>query len=94
MLNIIAWLVMGGLVGWVASLIMKTDAQQGIMLNVAAGIVGAALGGFLFRAFGMSGVNINEGFSVVAFLVSLVGAVIVIGAVRLIFGRRPRQHAT
>ena len=47
MVNIIIWLIVGGIVGWLASMIMKTDAQQGILLNVVVGIVGAFIGGWL-----------------------------------------------
>ena len=47
MINFIVWLIVGGVVGWLASLIMRTDAQQGIFLNIIVGIVGAALGGWL-----------------------------------------------
>ena len=46
-MNFIIWLIIGGLIGWVASMIMKTDGQQGIILNVVVGIVGAFLGGWL-----------------------------------------------
>ena len=46
-MNIIIWLVVGGLIGWVASMIMRTNAQQGVILNVVVGIVGAFIGGFL-----------------------------------------------
>ena len=84
MIGFIVWLVVGALVGWIASLLMKTDAQQGTILNIVVGIVGAALGGFLFRLFGASGANINDGLSVYTFLVSLVGAVVLLGVVRLI----------
>jgi uncharacterized membrane protein YeaQ/YmgE (transglycosylase-associated protein family) len=45
-MNFIIWLVVGGLIGWVASMIMKTDAQQGVILNVVVGIVGSMLGGW------------------------------------------------
>ena len=48
-MNFIIWLVVGGLIGWVASMIMKTDAQQGVILNVVVGIVGSMLGGWLVR---------------------------------------------
>jgi uncharacterized membrane protein YeaQ/YmgE (transglycosylase-associated protein family) len=85
MIGFIVWLVVGALVGWIASLIMKTDGQQGTILNIVVGIVGAALGGFIFRLFGASGANINDnGLSVYTFLVSLVGAVVLIGLVKLI----------
>jgi len=85
MIGFIVWLAVGALVGWIASLIMKTDGQQGTILNIVVGIVGAALGGFLFRLFGGSGANINDnGLSVYTFLVSLVGAVVLVGLVKLI----------
>lgn len=76
-MNIIIWLVMGGLVGWVASLIMGTDARQGIVLNVVVGIVGAFIGGWLISPL-IGGGSINEGISVMSFVVSLTGAVILL----------------
>ena len=81
MISLILWLVMGALVGWVASLIMKTDAQQGTLLNIVVGIVGATFGGMIFRFFGFSGANINDGFSVYSFVVSVIGAIALIGIV-------------
>jgi uncharacterized membrane protein YeaQ/YmgE (transglycosylase-associated protein family) len=73
------WLVVGGIVGWLASLIMRTDAQQGVLLNIVVGIVGAFIGGMIF-----SRGNINEApLSVTAFIVSLIGAVILLGIVNL-----------
>ncbi len=84
-MNFIIWLVIGGVVGWLASIIMRTDAQQGIILNVVVGIVGAFIGGFLGSALGISGANINDsGLSVTSFLVSLVGAVVLLGIVNLV----------
>jgi uncharacterized membrane protein YeaQ/YmgE (transglycosylase-associated protein family) len=83
-MNILVWLVVGGLIGWVASMILGTDGRQGIILNVVVGIVGAAIGGWLFgAAFGTS--TINQGnLSVSGIMVSLVGAVILIAALKLI----------
>lgn len=83
-MNLIVWLIVGGLVGWVASLIMRTDAQQGILLNVVVGIVGALLGGwFISPLVGVP--TINQGaLSVGALLVSLVGAIILLAVVNLI----------
>ena len=83
-MNIIIWLVVGGLLGWVASLIMRTDAQQGIILNVVVGIVGALLAGwFLSPLFGVSTIN-QSNFSLPGLLVSLLGAVILLAVVNLI----------
>lgn len=83
-MNLIIWLVIGGLLGWVASILMRTDAQQGVLLNVVVGIVGALLGGWFISP--MVGVpTINEGaFSAGALLVSLVGAVILLAIVNLV----------
>jgi len=83
-MNFIIWLVVGGLIGWVASLIMRTDAQQGIILNVVVGIVGALLGGwFLSPLLGVSTIN-QSNFSIPALGVSLLGAIILLAIVNLI----------
>lgn len=81
-MNIIIWLIVGGIVGWLASLIMKTDAQQGILLNVVVGIVGALIGGWLVGPLLGAG-SINEGFSIMSFVVSLIGAIILLAIVNL-----------
>ena len=88
MVNFIVWLIAGALVGWVASLIMKTSGQQGLIIDIVVGIVGAFLAGyFLSPVFGVS--TINQGnFSLPALLVSLLGAVILLFIVRLV--RRAR----
>lgn len=81
-MGILVWLIVGGVCGWLASIIMRTDAQQGILLNVIVGIVGALLAGFVVSP--MLGVGtINEGISLATFLVSLVGAVILLAIVNL-----------
>ncbi|NLD67938.1 MAG: GlsB/YeaQ/YmgE family stress response membrane protein [Limnobacter sp.] len=82
-MNLIVWLVVGGLIGWLASVIMRTDAQQGVFLNVVVGIVGAALAGFVISPLlGMPTINQNS-FSFGALLVSLIGAVILLAIVNL-----------
>jgi len=82
-MNFIIWLVVGGLIGWVASMIMRTDGQQGVFLNVVVGIVGAMLGGWFLSP--MVGVGtINQGaFSLGALAVSLLGAVVLLAIVSL-----------
>ncbi len=81
-MGILIWLIVGGVVGWLASIIMRTDAQQGILLNVIVGIVGALLAGFIISP--MIGVGtINDGITLASFLVSLVGAVILLAIVNL-----------
>jgi uncharacterized membrane protein YeaQ/YmgE (transglycosylase-associated protein family) len=81
-MNFILWLIVGGIVGWLASLIMKTDAQQGILLNVIVGIVGAFIGGWLISPLLGAG-TINEGFSIMSVVVSLIGAIILLAIVNL-----------
>lgn len=85
-MGIIIWLVVGGLVGWVASLIMNTDGSQGIILNVVVGIVGALIAGyFISPLVGISTINQNS-LNIGSILVSLAGAVILVGIVKLLRG--------
>lgn len=85
-MNIIVWLVVGGLIGWLASVFMGTDARQGIILNVAVGIVGAVLGGWLLGGLVGAG-SINQGdFSLPGLFVSFLGAVILLFLVKLVRG--------
>ena len=84
MINFILWLVFGALVGWLASIVMRTDAQQGALMNIIVGIVGAFIGGLVFNFLGLGGSNINSNdFSLGALLVSFVGAVILLAIVNL-----------
>jgi uncharacterized membrane protein YeaQ/YmgE (transglycosylase-associated protein family) len=83
-MNILAWIVVGGLIGWLASKIMNTDAQQGIVLNVVVGIVGALIGGWaLSPMLGISTINQNN-FSIPSLVVSLAGAVVLLGIVKVL----------
>ena len=77
-MGIIVWLIVGGICGWLASLIMRTDAQQGIILNIVVGIVGAVIAGLLF------GAGLNDAITIETFLYSLLGAVILLAIVNLI----------
>ena len=84
MINFILWLLFGALVGWLASMVMRTDAQQGALMNIIVGIVGAFLGGLLFSFLPGSTSNINNSdFSLGGLLVSFVGAVVLLGIVNL-----------
>jgi len=76
-MGIIIWLIVGGIVGWLASLIMKRDAQQGIILNIIVGIVGALIAGWIF------GGGINQAITLTSFAYSLIGAVILLAIVNL-----------
>ncbi len=78
MVGIIIWLVVGGIVGWLASLVMRTDAQQGVLLNIVVGIIGAVIAGLIF------GQNMNAGITVESFLYALIGAIILLAIVNLI----------
>jgi len=82
-MNFIIWLIVGGLIGWLASLLMKTDGQQGIILNVVVGIVGAMLAGwFISPLVGVGTIN-QDNFSLPALVVSFVGAAALLGIVNL-----------
>lgn len=74
-------MIFGGLVGWVASKLMGTDAQQGIVLNVIVGVVGSVLGGWLVTSLGGPGVT---GFNLNSFAVSLLGAIVLIAIVKVL----------
>ena len=89
-MSFISWIIVGGILGWVASMIMKTNEQQGIILNIIVGIVGAFLGGLLLAPlFGTGTINQSD-FSIGSLVVSLLGAVILLAIVN--FFRR-RRHA-
>jgi len=79
-MGLIVWLIVGGIVGWLASIIMRTDGQQGILLNIVVGIIGAFLGGLIM---GRGTIN-NSGLTVTTFLVSLLGAVVLLAIVNLL----------
>lgn len=89
-MGFIMWLVIGGLVGWIASLIMKTDGDQGMFLNVVVGIVGAVIGGWVLTPLlGVATIN-QSSFSFSSIVVSILGAVILLGLINLLRGARSR----
>lgn len=82
-MNLIIWLVVGGILGWIASMVMRTDGQQGIFLNIVVGIIGALLGGwFISPLLGVGTINQNN-FSIASLGVSLLGALILLAIVNL-----------
>ena len=82
-MNFILWLIIGGILGWVASLIMHTNAQQGIFLNIVVGIIGAMVAGFLLPPLlGIGTIN-QHNLSLPALLVSLLGSIILLAIVNL-----------
>ena len=88
-IDIILWLIIGGILGWLASKIMGTDPEQGILLNIVVGIVGAFLAGLIITPL-IGGETINEGISIVSLLISLLGAVVLLAIVN--FFRRGRAR--
>ena len=86
MINLVIWLLVGALVGWLASMVMRTDAQQGALLNIVVGIVGALIAGFLI---GGPTINTNA-LNLTAIMVSFVGAVVLLGIVNLVTRGRVR----
>ncbi len=84
-MSLIAAIVLGGIAGWIGSIIMGTNASQGILLNIVVGIVGAMIGGFVFNMLGEGGVN---GFNLYSLIVSVIGSVIFLWLLRLISGAR------
>lgn len=90
MLDIIAWLVVGALAGWIASMIMKTDAQMGAVANIVVGIVGAFIGGFVMRSLTGSS---PDTFSLPGVLVAILGAVILLAILKFVMGGRAKPAA-
>jgi len=87
-MNIIIWLAVGGVIGWAASAVMRS--QEGLLLNVVVGIVGAALGGwFLSPLVGVSTIN-QSNFSAASLVVSFLGAIILLAVVNLVRRSAPR----
>lgn len=78
MVGLIVWLVIGGVVGWLASMVMRTDGQQGLLLNIIVGIIGSVIASFLF------GGGINQVITVTTFVYSLIGAIILLALVNLV----------
>jgi uncharacterized membrane protein YeaQ/YmgE (transglycosylase-associated protein family) len=84
--NLIAWIIVGGVAGWLASIVMKTNASQGLLMDIGVGIVGGFIGGFVLNAIGVGGEV--SGLNLVSVLVAFIGAVILLGILR--FVRRAR----
>lgn len=83
--DIVTWIIVGGLAGWVASIITKTNASQGLLGNIVVGIIGGLLGGFVFGLLGGSGFT---GFNIWSFIVAVVGAVIFLLIWKAISGKK------
>ena len=88
-MGIIAWLIFGGIAGWIASMIMGTDAQQGMLMNIIVGIVDAFIGGFVARLLGF-GSESFQFFDIGSWITAILGAVILLFLVRAVTGRGRR----
>ncbi len=81
----LAWIIVGAVSGWLASIVMKTNGKQGLLLDIVVGILGAFVGGFLFNQFGSVGIT---GFNIWSVIVSFVGAVVLLAVIRLVNGQK------
>lgn len=84
-MDLVLWLLLGAAAGWIASMIMGTDARQGWLMNIVLGIVGAFVGGFVMNLFGQSGAT---GFNIYSLIVAVIGAVLLVWIGGNFFGRR------
>ena len=80
-MGILAWILLGGIAGWIASMFMGTDASQGIIMNIVVGIIGAVLGGFLFGFFGLGDVS---GLNLYSLLVAVLGSCVLLWIMRMV----------
>jgi uncharacterized membrane protein YeaQ/YmgE (transglycosylase-associated protein family) len=83
-MSIIVWLVFGALAGWVASMLMSTDAEQGLFSNIIVGIVGAFIGGYLMQVIGKTGVT---GFNIKSLIVAVIGSVVLLAIFKAVRGK-------
>ncbi len=82
-MGILVWLIVGGLAGWVASMVMKTDRDMGVLANVVVGIIGAFIGGWAISLFG-GGADVMSGFNLGSFLTAVLGAVILLAILKMV----------
>ena len=85
--NLLAWLIIGGIAGWLASIVMKTNAQQGTFIDIVVGIVGAFIGGFVFDVLDIAPVSAStgiSGFNLGSLVTAFIGAIILLGLLRLV----------
>lgn len=79
-MSFILWLIIGALAGWIASIIMKTNAQQGLLLDIIVGIVGAFIGGYVVRFFGVD----PDANLIISLITAVVGAVILLAIIKAV----------
>lgn len=80
----LAWIIVGAVAGWLASIVMSTNREQGLIMDIIVGIVGALIGGFIFNALGIAG---TTGFNIWSVFVAFIGAIVLLGILRLFSGR-------
>ena len=83
-MGIVLWIIFGAIAGWLASVIMKTNSQQGTVMDIVMGVVGSVIGGYLMGLVGQSGVT---GFNPYSLMVAVIGAIVVIYVGRMLRGR-------
>ena len=76
--NLLIWLVLGGIIGWVASLVMRTDEQQGIFLNIVVGVAGVFIGALIFYRG-----EIERPVQLESFIVALLGSILLLALINL-----------
>jgi uncharacterized membrane protein YeaQ/YmgE (transglycosylase-associated protein family) len=81
-LGILSWIIFGALAGWVASLLAGTNRQQGCLQNIAVGVVGALIGGFLYGAF--TGRQLIFGWNLGSFVVAVIGSLVLLALLSLV----------
>ena len=86
-MNIILWLTAGGLIGWVANVVMRTDMQRAVLFNIWVGVVGAVLGGWLLSLLAGARILSESAFSISSLLAALLGAVIFLAIMNLVRSR-------
>ncbi len=82
-MGILSWIIIGGLAGWIASMVMNTDKSMGMLANIVVGIIGGLIGGFLVSLFGGSGMT---GFNIWSLVVAVLGSIILLGIVKAVRG--------
>ncbi|MBT3187574.1 MAG: GlsB/YeaQ/YmgE family stress response membrane protein [Anaerolineae bacterium] len=84
-MGILSWIIFGALAGWIASMIMGRNEQQGCIMNIIVGVIGASIGGWIMSFFGFGDVS---GFNLYSFGVAMLGAVVLLFIVNLLFGKK------
>jgi len=85
-MGILSWIIIGGLAGWIASMIMNTDKSMGMMANIIVGIIGGLIGGFIVSIFGGAGMT---GFNVWSLVVAVLGSIVLLAIVKAVRGGKP-----